>query len=58
MNPQQIKIKIQELDAWLTEHPTHQDVSQVLHQKRELLNELVEQDSELKLKNHERANPN
>ena len=44
MNPQQIRTKISELDSWLTENPTHQDVSLILQQKRDLAKELLEQE--------------
>ena len=44
MNPQQIRTKISELDSWLTEHPSHQDVFLVLEQKRDLAKELLEQE--------------
>lgn len=42
MTSQQIKTKIAELDSWLIEHPSHQDVFHVLEQKRDLNNQLLE----------------
>ncbi len=42
MTQQEIKTKIQELDDWLTENPTHHDLTQVLEIKRDYENQLNE----------------
>ncbi|WP_395075342.1 hypothetical protein [Flavobacterium sp.] len=45
MTQQEINTKIAELDIWLTENPTHNDLSQVLIMKREYENQLKEHES-------------
>jgi hypothetical protein len=48
MTQQEIKVKIAELDDWLTEHPTHQDVFLVLEQKRNLAKQLLKQEQNVR----------